>query len=226
MSLEERNQVLIDLWQQHTDETLVLEGNILKVCGQDCTMEFQPSADMSCIVLPTKSLTRKQLFHLLMQMFLYLIWAKSMEVWERKKTIHGNLIQRTFEICMWKKLNISRSQCRLIFLLKQSTRSCVVHGFRGNQTFRQAYNRWFCRKAAPWADVLRNQCTEEHIECHLSTIYSKRCGMKTVGVLLITDLAFSFCTKYQRFIFFFVNYKIELYLLKASLMQNYKTEIT
>lgn len=47
LSLEEKNAVLKDLWQQHTDEMLVLEGNIFTVCGRQCTMEFQPSADMS-----------------------------------------------------------------------------------------------------------------------------------------------------------------------------------
>lgn len=46
LSLEEKNVVLKDLWQQHTEEMLMLEGNIFTVCGQECTMEFQPSADM------------------------------------------------------------------------------------------------------------------------------------------------------------------------------------
>lgn len=46
VSVEEKNQVLKDLWQQHTEEMLMLEGNIFKVNGKECTMEFQPSADM------------------------------------------------------------------------------------------------------------------------------------------------------------------------------------
>lgn len=36
-----------DLWKQHTEEMLVLEGNILNVSGHQCTLEFQPSADQS-----------------------------------------------------------------------------------------------------------------------------------------------------------------------------------
>lgn len=34
-----------DIWKQHTEEMRVLEGNILTVRGQQCTLEFQPSAD-------------------------------------------------------------------------------------------------------------------------------------------------------------------------------------
>ena len=36
-----------DIWKQHTEEMRVLEGNILTVRGQQCTLEFQPSADQS-----------------------------------------------------------------------------------------------------------------------------------------------------------------------------------
>ena len=36
-----------DIWRQHTEEMKVLEGNVLTVCGQQCTTEFQPSADQS-----------------------------------------------------------------------------------------------------------------------------------------------------------------------------------
>jgi hypothetical protein len=47
VSLEEKNEVLKDLWQQHTSEMQLLEGKIFTVCRKECTMEFQPSADMS-----------------------------------------------------------------------------------------------------------------------------------------------------------------------------------
>lgn len=37
----------LNLWQQHTDEMMFLESSVFTVCGKECTMEFQPSADMS-----------------------------------------------------------------------------------------------------------------------------------------------------------------------------------
>ena len=47
MSLSEKDQVLEDLWDRHTAEMAVLEGNIITVCGKQCTAEFHSSADMS-----------------------------------------------------------------------------------------------------------------------------------------------------------------------------------
>ena len=46
-SVSEKDAVMEDLWRQHTDEMKVLEGNVLPVCGQQCTTEFQPSTDQS-----------------------------------------------------------------------------------------------------------------------------------------------------------------------------------
>lgn len=43
----EKHQALEDLWKQHTDEMALLEGNMLTIGGKQCTVEFQPSADMS-----------------------------------------------------------------------------------------------------------------------------------------------------------------------------------
>lgn len=37
--------VMEDLWKQHREEMLMLDGNVLTICGQQCTLEFQPSAD-------------------------------------------------------------------------------------------------------------------------------------------------------------------------------------
>ena len=47
LSVSEKDQVMEDLWKQHTEEMLVLEGSILNVCDPQCTLEFQPSADQS-----------------------------------------------------------------------------------------------------------------------------------------------------------------------------------
>ena len=47
VSLGEKDEVLESIWKQHTDEMEVLEGNVFNVCGKQCTLEFQPSADMS-----------------------------------------------------------------------------------------------------------------------------------------------------------------------------------
>lgn len=46
VSLGEKDEVLENLWKQHTDEMALLEGNVSTVCGKKCTVEFQPSADM------------------------------------------------------------------------------------------------------------------------------------------------------------------------------------
>ena len=35
------------LWRQHTDEMQLLESSVFTVCGKECTVEFQPNADMS-----------------------------------------------------------------------------------------------------------------------------------------------------------------------------------
>ncbi len=47
VSVEEKHQVLEDLWKQHTDEMALLEGNCLTIAGKRCTLGFQPSADMA-----------------------------------------------------------------------------------------------------------------------------------------------------------------------------------
>ncbi|XP_078372353.1 uncharacterized protein LOC144656016 [Oculina patagonica] len=47
LSASEKDRVMQDLWKQHTEEMLLLEGNVLNVCGRQCTLEFQPSADQS-----------------------------------------------------------------------------------------------------------------------------------------------------------------------------------
>ena len=47
VSLSEKHEVLELLWQQHTEEMLLLESSVFTICGRECTMEFQPSADIS-----------------------------------------------------------------------------------------------------------------------------------------------------------------------------------
>ena len=47
VSLGEKHEVLESLWQQHTDEMLLLESSVFTLCQRECTFEFQPSADMS-----------------------------------------------------------------------------------------------------------------------------------------------------------------------------------
>ena len=47
VSLGEKHEVMSLLWQQHTEEMLLLESSVFTVCGRDCTLEFQPAADMS-----------------------------------------------------------------------------------------------------------------------------------------------------------------------------------
>ena len=46
-SLQEKDEVMSNLWEQHTEEMKMLEGNVLYVCNKVCTVEFQPGADMS-----------------------------------------------------------------------------------------------------------------------------------------------------------------------------------
>ena len=47
VSVKEKDQIMHDLWKQHTEEMKMLEGNVLTVCDKECTVEFQPGADMS-----------------------------------------------------------------------------------------------------------------------------------------------------------------------------------
>lgn len=47
VSVKEKDDIMNDLWYQHTEEMKMLEGNVLNVCGEECTVEFQPGADMS-----------------------------------------------------------------------------------------------------------------------------------------------------------------------------------
>ena len=47
VSCGEKEKVMEDLWMQHTDEMLLMEGNILDVNGEQVTVEFQPSADQA-----------------------------------------------------------------------------------------------------------------------------------------------------------------------------------
>ena len=47
VSLAKKHEVLESIWKQHTDEMEMLEGNVFNVCDRQCTLEFQPSADMS-----------------------------------------------------------------------------------------------------------------------------------------------------------------------------------
>ena len=47
VSCGEKEKVMEDLWKQHTDEMLLMEGNILNANGEQVTVEFQPSADQA-----------------------------------------------------------------------------------------------------------------------------------------------------------------------------------
>lgn len=47
LSVSEKKSAMEDIRKQHNDEMRVLEGNILTVRGQQCTLEFQPSTDQS-----------------------------------------------------------------------------------------------------------------------------------------------------------------------------------
>ncbi len=47
VSLGEKHDVLQSLWRQHTEEKMLLESSVFTVCGRECTIEFQPSADTS-----------------------------------------------------------------------------------------------------------------------------------------------------------------------------------
>ena len=46
VSLNEKHDALELLWQQHTEEMLLLEASVFTVSGKECTLEFQPSADI------------------------------------------------------------------------------------------------------------------------------------------------------------------------------------
>ena len=47
VSVKEKDEIMSALWEQHTEEMKMLEGNILNFYNKECTVEFQPGADMS-----------------------------------------------------------------------------------------------------------------------------------------------------------------------------------
>ena len=46
-SISEKDDICNSLWMKHSEEMEILEGNILIIYGEKCTVEFQPSADQS-----------------------------------------------------------------------------------------------------------------------------------------------------------------------------------
>ena len=46
-SVSEKHDICNSLWMQHSEEMEILEGNILTINGEKCTVEFQPCADQS-----------------------------------------------------------------------------------------------------------------------------------------------------------------------------------
>ena len=46
-SIYEKDDICNSLWMQHSEEMAIVEGNILIINGEKCTVEFQPSADQS-----------------------------------------------------------------------------------------------------------------------------------------------------------------------------------
>ena len=68
VSLSEKHEVLELLWQQHTEEMLLLESSVFTICGRECTMEFQPSADMSWQSWACNELNEAATYHLHMLM--------------------------------------------------------------------------------------------------------------------------------------------------------------
>ena len=47
ISCGEKEEVISDMWKQHADEMLLIEGNMLTINGKNVTVEFQPSADQA-----------------------------------------------------------------------------------------------------------------------------------------------------------------------------------
>ena len=47
VSLPEKHDIMELLWQQHTEEMKLLESSVFNVCQKECTLQFEPAADMS-----------------------------------------------------------------------------------------------------------------------------------------------------------------------------------
>ena len=83
VSLGEKHEILELLWQQHADEMMLLESSIFTVCGRECRMEFQPSADTSWQSWACNELNQAATFHLHMPMFLKMtcaLWVRPLVV--------------------------------------------------------------------------------------------------------------------------------------------------
>ena len=46
-TIPEKDPVCELLWKQHTQEMEMIEGNVIHVNGEKCTVEYQPSADQA-----------------------------------------------------------------------------------------------------------------------------------------------------------------------------------
>ena len=75
VSVKEKDEIMSALWKQQTDEMKMLEGNNLNVYNKECTVEFQPGADMSWQSWAANELTRQLHTHPLMQMCTREIWV-------------------------------------------------------------------------------------------------------------------------------------------------------
>ena len=47
LSTSEKDKVMADLWEQHCDEIMTMEGSYFTINGQRCLFEFVPSADQA-----------------------------------------------------------------------------------------------------------------------------------------------------------------------------------
>ena len=57
VSCGEKGEILADIWRQHTDEMLLIEGSLLNINNEKVTVEFQPSADQACQCWANNELT-------------------------------------------------------------------------------------------------------------------------------------------------------------------------
>ena len=58
MDASEKDGVIAILWEQHADEMLLLEGNVIVVNNERVTMEFRPSADQAWQIFANNELSQ------------------------------------------------------------------------------------------------------------------------------------------------------------------------
>ena len=91
ISAKEKDEVISQLWKQHTEEMQLIEGNLFYINNEKVTIQFEPSADQACQFWANNELTQSATYP---SMFA--------RVHKSELTFIGGAIGNTEDDCKWK----------------------------------------------------------------------------------------------------------------------------